>query len=544
MFSLAKLQNLDLISVGLATAAIGILGFVVFFSNRKSITNRTFLLFAIWTILYGTFNYANYKVTSPIWVLWLLRLTLFSAVWHAFSFFQLFYVFGQENTHFKTWYKFVLVPLTAATSALTLTPLVFSGIRVVAGIGQVTNPERGPGIAAFGAVVTCLVAGGLIWLARKTFRGTSAERRQTRIVLAGALITFSFIILFNFIFPVILNDLRFIPLAPVFMLPFIVFTAYAIGKYRMLDIKVVTTETMAFVLTILTLFDVLVADTLGVLLLRVGIFMMVLIFSILLIKSVIREVEQRQKLQLLTEELKAANVKLQELDKLKSQFLSFASHQVKTPMTAVKGFATLIFDGTYQNVPDDVKDAARKIRDSADRMINLVNDILNLRKIEEGKMEYAFETGDVAKLTADVVAELQPLASKKNLSLTLQSPSTEHGEHVDISMDQQKFRQVIQNLTENAIKYTDSGWVKVTIASEDRLAHFSVSDSGHGMPKELLPELFEQFKRSQTTARTIEGTGLGLYIAKQIVLAHKGEIWAESDGPGKGSTFHVKIPLS
>ena len=107
----------------------------------------------------------------------------------------------------------------------------------------------------------------------------------------------------------------------------------------------------------------------------------------------------------------------------------------------------------------------------------------------------------------------------------------------------QKFRQVIQNLVENAVKYTDQGWVKVLVEKKDDSLIISVSDSGHGMSKELLLHLFEEFKRDEKE-RLIEGAGLGLFIAHAIVSAHKGQIWAESEGKGKGSAFFVKIPFA
>src|ERR1700733_8533012 len=107
----SSLGNLDLLSVGFAIAGIGILGFMVFFSDRKSITNRMFLFFSFVTIIWGAVNYLDYQVSSPIWVLWLLRFEIFFAVWHAFSFFQLFYVFPQTQLAFPKWYKFGLIPV-------------------------------------------------------------------------------------------------------------------------------------------------------------------------------------------------------------------------------------------------------------------------------------------------------------------------------------------------------------------------------------------------------------------------------------------------
>lgn len=238
--------------------------------------------------------------------------------------------------------------------------------------------------------------------------------------------------------------------------------------------------------------------------------------------------------------LQVMNDQLKKLDKLKSEFLSFASHQVKAPMSVVKGYAQLIGDGSFGEVPDKVKETSEKIKESADRLIALVNNLLDLRKLEEGRMDFAFEDTDIAKLTTEVVNDLMTLAQKKKLELTVNVPPEELHGKIDI----QKFRQVIQNLVDNSIKYTDSGWVKVSAERVDDSYVIKVSDSGRGMPKDLIPQLFEQFTREKDAAKRIEGTGLGLYIAKQIVLGHRGTIEASSEGVGKGSTFTITLPAA
>ncbi|MEK7568027.1 MAG: ATP-binding protein [Patescibacteria group bacterium] len=242
----------------------------------------------------------------------------------------------------------------------------------------------------------------------------------------------------------------------------------------------------------------------------------------------------------LFEQIKEANEKLKELDRLKSQFLSFASHQVKSPMTVVKDYATLIYDGTYGKVSPKIRETAKKIKNSADRMIVLVDDFLDLRKIEEGKMEYNFEEIDVKQFIKEIVDELKLLATEKKLKLTFEAKI----KGVKIKTDKQKMRQVIQNLIDNAVKYTPKGFVKVVLDYGDDKKEsvlIIVGDSGIGVSKELLPHLFEEFRRDPKAGKRIQGTGLGLYIAKQIVSAHHGEIWAESEGEDRGSRFCVRL---
>jgi two-component system phosphate regulon sensor histidine kinase PhoR len=164
---------------------------------------------------------------------------------------------------------------------------------------------------------------------------------------------------------------------------------------------------------------------------------------------------------------------------------------------------------------------------------------MDYRRIEEGKLEFNFEKVDIISLIREIVEKMKLLAMEKNLSLDFESKF----DSLILNVDKLRFSQVIQNLIDNAIKYTKEGWVKVKIDKENNEVLISVSDSGIGMSKELQQKLFGQFVRDPSIKKEIRGTGLGLYIAKHIVEAHKGKIWAESEGIGKGSTFYIKLPI-
>ena len=154
-------------------------------------------------------------------------------------------------------------------------------------------------------------------------------------------------------------------------------------------------------------------------------------------------------------------------------------------------------------------------------------------------MVYAFEKTDIVAPIRAIVNDLETLAKDKGIQLIIEAPE----EGVVLNVDMQKFMQVIQNLVDNAIKYTDVGWVKVRVEAVDGKALFTVSDSGRGISKEFAEKMFEQFSRDPALAQDTKGTGLGLFIAKQIVEAHGGMIHAESEGEGSGSRFIVEIPL-
>lgn len=530
--------NLDLFAVGLTGAAIGILGFVIFLGNYRSITNQSFFAFSLLTILYSIFNYSFSQIGHQAIAFWFLRFTIFFAVWHAYVFFQLFYVFPKDNLKFTNFYNYFLTPVTIATSILTLTPFVFNRIAEFSSDGHIVKVVNGPGIIIFGLVVIGLVLGGIFLLIKKTLIAKDLERIQLKFISFGGFFTFSLILFFNFILPVIFDNSRFVFLAPVWIFPFIAFSFYAILKHHLLNIKVVATEMLTFVLAVISLFEVVLSKEPAILLFRASIFALVLVFGILLIRSVLKEIQQREKLQELTVQLEAANKQLVDLSRFKTELLSLASHQVKSPLAVIKGYASILLDGLYGKVDGKVKETVFKMKESTEGLIVLVNNLLDLRKIEEGRMEYKFEPLKFSDLITNAVLELKPLAESKNLELSFEAHSDK-----SVNADAVKLKQVIQNLVDNAIKYTPKGFVKVELKEDGEWLSLSVQDSGLGMSKELLPQVFQEFIRDERVKKEIRGTGLGLYIAKKIVEAHNGEIWAESEGEGEGSCFYVKLKV-
>jgi signal transduction histidine kinase len=289
-----------------------------------------------------------------------------------------------------------------------------------------------------------------------------------------------------------------------------------------------------------TLLQAVVAKNLIDTIFGIGVFLLTLTIGFLLIRSVRKEVEQKEKLQTLTEELQAVNEELKRTEQLKAEFFSFAAHQVKSPMAVIKGYATLIGDGTLAGVPmEKIVEVAKKIGAAASRTLAMVNNLLDMRKIEEGRMAYVFEELNVVPSIRTIVTDLETLAKDKGLALTFEASQ----EEIVLNMDIQKFTQVIQNLIDNSVKYTDTGWVKVSVSLIDGKVLFTVSDSGRGISKEFASNMFSQFARDPALAQDTKGTGLGLFIAKQIVEAHGGRIWASSEGEGSGSVFSVEIPV-
>ena len=539
--------NIDLFLVGIASAAILILGSAVFFNNRKSVTHRSFLALSFIAVIYISVNYFNYRSASPEFILWLLRITIFFAAWHSFSAFQLFFVFPNEQQSTPFWYKFLLIPIVGITSLLTLTPFVFSGLEKLAPIGEVSKASLAPGVIIFGIVISSLIIGGLYTLLKKTITAVGIEKKRLVLMLTGALLTYSLLIVFNFVLPVVFDNQRFISLAPIFNLPFIVFTGYAILRYRLLNTKIIATEILVFFLLISTFSQILFVKTPLEIILRFGIFGGLLAFSILLIRSVRKEVQQRERMQAMALDLARLNERLQELDRLKSEFISMAGHQLRAPMTVIKGYISLVLEDTIKGAPPVVKEALGKAMFSTGQLIKLVSSLLDLSRIEAGKIKYEKVPGDFGVVIGEVIDGFRQNAEKKNVKIVFDNRAGA----TQFSFDKDKMREVAVNLIDNAIKYSRAGgqarvvYERVSDDGKGDRVRLSVADSGLGMKPVDIPKLFDKFSRTDEAKKyDPNGMGIGLYFVKRVVEDHGGKVGAESEGIGKGSTFWVEMPIT
>lgn len=536
-------QNVDLLLVGIAITAITTLGAVIFFNNPRSATAQGFLLFSVITAFWSVFNYSYYTVDSASLAFWLLRVVIFFGVWHAFSFFNLSFVFPESAVVFPRVYLYALLPLVAITSVLVLTPFVFSRVTEISN-GSIIKIENGPGIVLFTSIVISLIIGGIFLLIQKTRKATQKERPSFFSMLVGVSLTFALLLTFNFVLPAFFSVSRFIPFGSLFLLPFAFFTFYAIVKRDLLNIKVVAIDILVFFLSISTLFQVLVSHTVAEIVFRVIIFFLLLAVGILLIRNTRREIKQRELLEQVLGELQVANEELKKLDEQKSDFITIASHQLRTPLTVIKGYVSLIFEKNYGAYPREIDEPLNRINISNNRLINLVNDLLDLSRIERGKMTYVFQNASPVLIADEVFNEMGETAKEKKLELCYEKPE---GEFPFSSIDSKKIKEVMMGFVENAIRYTPEGLITMKLLHDQnkRVVRFSVADTGIGLTQDEINQLFVKFSRMDSAKRiSSDGTGLGLYVAKLIIEDHKGKIWVESEGHGKGSIFIFELPFA
>jgi two-component system sensor histidine kinase GlrK len=226
--------------------------------------------------------------------------------------------------------------------------------------------------------------------------------------------------------------------------------------------------------------------------------------------------------------------KLKEIDKLKSDFLSFMSHELRTPLTSIKEGSTLLLEGIGGEITEKQKRLLTIIRAETDRLIDIVNSLLDLSKMEAGMMTYNYTYADIAYLINKAVTELEPISESKDIKLEIDIEK----ELPRVKIDSDRILQMLRNLLGNAVKFTQNGGqVKISARAINKEVEISVSDTGIGIPKENLQTIFNKFQQASIkNLNLIKGTGLGLAIVKHIINAHGGRIWVESE-PGQGSTF-------
>ena len=242
------------------------------------------------------------------------------------------------------------------------------------------------------------------------------------------------------------------------------------------------------------------------------------------------------------QELSRLRAELESLEKRQREFVSFAAHQLRAPLTALKGYASLLLEGDLGALPPDAANAAEKIYESADRLTEIVDGYLDVSRLDTGAMKYDFAPVDLRLLVEEIVAEMQPIITRAPASFTFRiiDPTPAY----QVLADRSRLRQAITNLLDNALKYTPSGSVEIRLNLDElrRRVVLEVADTGIGIEPEIVPKLFQKFSRADHAKFFHrQGSGLGLFVAKEIITAHQGELQVQSAGAGRGATFAISL---
>jgi len=511
-------------------------GFYVLSKSRKSLLSGLFfvitLCFSMWSLL-DYFVWFSYDKSSILMYAWSL-LPMVSATLFAGSLYFMYVFIKKEDLPFG----FKVVLFIFIMSFVVLSPLDINlqsyDLQECIAIEGVLYSNY---VNYFKLIVSIFIVSMPAYciLRKKTDRSVG----EIAIVTLGL---FSFV--FSFLgsgYVASLTDNFLIEMYGLFaMVIFIGTLFYTIVRFKTFDIKVFLTQILMFIIIAINASQLFYVRSKTNLILTFVNVVVSTIFGLILVRSVKKEIIQREKIEKLAKNLQTANSRLQVLDQQKSEFVSLASHQLRGPLTAIKGYISLILEGDYGKISKDVEGALKKIQSSSNDLAVLVGDYLDVSRIELGHMKYNFTSFSLNDLADEVLKEIGPSFEKNGLELKIQMDKIPSNVHADRS----KLKQVMLNLLDNSIKYTPEGTATFILDREKDHAIVTVKDTGVGMNAKVIPDLFQKFSRAPNASKTnIVGTGLGLYVAKKIIDEHGGEIWAESEGEGKGSSFSFKIKI-
>jgi len=536
--------QLDIINILILFVMLinSIYGLVIYSRNRSNKINFSFFVLTISISFWGLSMFAYRSFADYSIVLLMSRFLYFSAITIPISFIYFVLIFPDPTTKFSWQQKYLIPIFPLLLCILSLIPggfirdvILYDNNETFIVFNHITH-------IIFGIYVISYFSWAYWILYKKYIRANETLKTQLGYIFMGTFGS-TMITLITNLGLLYFGYFSFNWVGQVGIIFMITLIFYSILKFKLFNIKVVATELFVFILWIFIFVRFFLSNTPNEQIINAVLLLLIIIIGTFLIKSVIKEVSQREKIEKLADDLQKANDRLRELDKQKTEFVSFATHQLRAPLTAMKGYASLILDGDLGKLSRDLRGAITRIFDSSKTLTNIVDDYLNISRIELGTMKYLFDTIDLKDLVDSVIGELKPTIEKSKLKFSFE---VDRQKKFMVHADRDKFKQIIANIIDNSMKYTPAGSILVSLMRKGEKSNgkilLVVKDTGIGIAKEVMPKLFAKFSRAENGNRqNIYGTGLGLYVAKEIVTAHKGRIWAESEGEGKGSTFFVEL---
>jgi signal transduction histidine kinase len=551
--------NLDFINILILVVIVlnFSLGIFVFFTKRESKINQYFFTFSITATLWGLSMLFFRGLAGSDFAVSFARILYACAALIPFSFIFFIQVFPEEKYNFPKIFDYLLSLPFIVVILISIIPnqLILGVSKQVGGEPIIYFNYIYHIFYAFYIVGYFSICYALLFI--KYYRFKDIEKQQITYVIFGTFVATVIGVSTNLLMP-ILGDFRLNWMGQIGIIAMVGAISYSILRHRLFNSKVVATQFIVFILCTSLFMRALLSSGQSDLIINSSFLVLTIIIGALLLKSVLHEVEQREKLEVLTKDLEnankdlervnkdlaSANDRLKELDVMKSEFLSFATHQIRAPLTAIKGYASLLLEGDFGDMIEPVRGAVHTIFDSCQNLVVIVNEFLDISRIEQGRMKYDIEDFDLKKLCADTLNELRPNIEKQGLTSSFSADDRDF----IWNGDKGKIKQVIGNFIDNAIKYTPHGslTMKLSVNNKNGQQSFLVtlSDTGIGIAKEDIPKLFSKFSRTkEANKQNVIGTGLGLYVAKQMVEAQKGKVWVESKGQGLGSTFFIELPI-
>ncbi len=510
------------------------LGSVVLVHDPKSRVNRLFFVWVVCAVVWMVANYLeNVPLLSVAARAFFLRLD-FAAGMLGAGFVTLFIIsFIDRDVSLKKQALYIIPPVILA--AICFTPLLLSRI-FFASTGEIQF-EEGPAFYVYAPALISYFILPCILLLRRRRRVEAALRPQMTVIAAGLITSTTITLTINLFFQNVLSADWF-RLGIYAMLFFVVSVAWAIVRHEFLHVRFVVVEMLFLGILTTLLARTILSSSLGEALVNVASFAVLLVLGFAMIRSFLMEAQQKLELQKLTEELRSSNKLLRQADDMKTTMVAIASHQIRGPLGGIRGYLTLFKDGDLGPLSERQKEIMALNINVLSRLLNAVETFLDITKIESGKMNLRPEKIAFREVVEMVAQEFTIPMQKKGLAFSIHLP--EHALTVDI--DPEKTKHVIFNLLDNAMKYTTTGMVSVTIRKEGDEAVCEITDTGMGVTKDDITHLFGKFERGELVVDR-GGSGLGLYVVKMLTEMQHGRVWVTSPGEGKGTTFSVAFPL-
>lgn len=522
-----------------------IVGLFVFWNGRKLLLNQLLFVisacFSLWT-LSNLILWTNIHSDFLLFVWSFLR--IFSSIL-SIACIYFVYVF-LEKRDVSVWLKTVFIALLAPVIIFAPSTLNVDGFNI-------TNCDafmfEGVAYQFFKIAFGVLAMFWVLFLLIRKYRIATPDFRKQILLMGIGMEAFLFMFFTITFFAGYLTDLGVLPDSSLEfyglfgMTFFMGMLAYLIVTFHAFNIKLIGAQALIVSLVVLIGSQYFFVETGTAFTLTSITLAIALGFGFFLVRSVKKEVEQKEQIAKLAETLEKANQKLKILDKMKSEFVSIASHQLRSPLTSIRGYASMLGEGSYGKLTAKGQEVVERISESAKYMALSVEDYLNVSRIEAGNMKYEMSDFSLKEIAEKIVDEIRPVALKKGLVIVFRSDCDGS---CSVNADIGKTRQVIMNIIDNSMKYTPKGTITV-VAHDDvkkKKMYITVQDTGVGMSKETQEEVFEKFVRAKNANNVnVTGTGLGLFVAKKMVTDMGGRVWAESEGEGQGSSFHIELPL-
>lgn len=525
---------INLILLSIVAIIYLLLGVLAFINKPKDKYVRIFFIFIVLMAVWIIANFFSDLAKEYSLVMFWMKLTFIMPVIFVtiLFYFSLIFPKGKINN----WLKYSIW-----VASLVITVLIFS--RLI--IWDVTITKSGADVTfgSLGALYLLYFLGflsaAIYVLLKKYLKEKGVEKKQLGFLLLGLCLFLIGATITNLIIPFAWGIFEPSKYGPYFSIIFTTMTFYAITRHHLFDIKIIATEIFAVVISAIMFVQIFAYESSQGVFLGVLLFIGVAFFSYLLFRSVNKEVQAKNKIVSLNKELNQKNTYLDELLKQKSEFLHITSHQLKTPISIIRGYLSMILDGDYTGTKKD--DAIAKAMMASNRLGDTVRDFLDASDLEGENIYFKLSPVSITKIIEDLIDNKQVLLKNKDLKLELIKPQTP----LPLALtSEERITDVFSNLIDNAIFYTPQGSVKVLLSADSKSIQIEVRDTGIGILPEEGEKLFQKFFRSvRSSLLKPDGSGLGLFIAQKIVLNCGGKIWLKSQGLGKGTSFFVKLPI-